>query len=172
MVVSSEASSLILVDAHPGGSHSPMDSGRFVGAAPIRWFTASALAPDSSRLIGTDNTLDPTGRSVSARAMPYTRRADPDQPPPAPNRRADPHQCPACRMPDGPILLITRHPLDPRCRREVLHCAALLPVAIYSPFHWAASLVRTQAPDDAANATHALGIARARPFGTGGSDGV
>ena len=172
MVVSSEAASLILVDAHPGGSHSPMDSGRFVGAAPIRWFTASALAPDSSRLIGTDNTLDPTGRPVSARAMPYTRRADPDQPPPAPNRRADPHQCPACRMPDGPILLITRHPLDPRCRREVLHCAALLPVAIYSPFHWAASLVRTQAPDDAANATHALGIARARPFGTGGCDGV
>ena len=172
MVVPPEAASLILVDAHPGGSHSPMDSGRFVGAAPIRWFTASALAPDSSRLISTDNPLDPTGRSVSARAMPYTRRADPDQPPLPPNRRADPHQCPACRMPDGPILLITRHPLDPRCRREVLHCAALLPVAIYSPFHCAASLVRTQAPDDAANATHALGIARARPFGTGGCDGV
>ena len=103
MVVSSEASSLILVDAHPGGSHSPMDSGRFVGAAPIRWFTASALATDSSGLISTDNPLDPTGRSVSARAMPYTRRADPDQPPPPP-------------LTDGPIHISARRAVCPMGR--------------------------------------------------------
>ena len=75
-------------------------------------------------------------------------------------------------MPDGPILRVTRHPLDPRGRGEVLHCAALLPVDIYSPFHCAALLVRTQAPVYATNDARALGIAPARQIGSYGSAGV
>ena len=134
MVVSSEAASLILVDANPGGSHSPMDSGRFVRAAPFRWITASAFAPlpDGPLLIRICHPPDPTGGSSSAPAIPTHRGAYPcrqppcqyhegpilvsGRPPPPATRRPDPHQHRPWRIPDGSILISNDNTLVPTGR--------------------------------------------------------
>ena len=76
-----------------------MDSGRFVGAAPFRWITASAIAPlpDGPILIRSCHRLDPTARSSSAPATPKPRGAYPCRQPP-------------CPFLEGPILVSSRPP--------------------------------------------------------------